>query len=413
MRKFLRSFLPLGLIVVSIVVVVILAGIAKSKRPERKEEGQPAVLVETIDAEVRTLNLVVNSQGSVRPRTETALVAEVSGKVVSVSADFVAGGFFRKGDVLLEIDPSDYRTALKRAEANLASMRARLADERARSEQALKDWRNLGKQGEPSDLVLRKPQLQDALANVSAAEADVEKARRDLQRTRITVPYDGLLREKSVDIGQYVSPGTRLGVSFAIDTAEIRLPLSKDDLAYLELPSATDTGEVPFPKVTLLATEAGNTRSWEAEIIRTEGVVDETSRVIYAVAQVVDPYGVLGVSTQEELRVGTFVSARIQGVRLEDVVVLPRHALQSDHTVLVANEQLELEIRPVTVIRAEPKAVYLGGGVRGGEKVITTTLEAPIPGTRLAISGSQDASGDLDSPETSVASVDAEGAERQ
>ena len=289
--------------------------------------------------------------------------------------------------MLLQIDPSDYQTALKRAEAALASMQARLAEETSRSEQAQKDWRNLGRQGEPSALVLRKPQLQDAVANVSAAEADVQKARRDLQRTKISVPYDGLLRQKSVDIGQYVTPGTRLGVSFAIDTAEVRLPLSTDDIAFLNLPSATNSGEVPFPPTTLLATEAGKVRSWQAEIIRTEGVVDEASRVIYAVAQIVDPYRVLGQSTQDELKVGTFVSAQIQGIAVENVIVLPRYVLQSDSTVLVANDERELEIRPVIVIRAEPRLVYISEGVAGGEKVVTTTLEAPIPGTKLTISG--------------------------
>ena len=386
MRKYFRILLPVGLVLISVLVVMALANIAKNKRPERKDEAKSAMLVDTIEAELRSLNLTVVSQGSVKPRTETALVSEVSGKVVSVSPSFVAGGFFRKGDTLLQIDPSDYRTALKRAEAALASRQAKLADETARSEQALKDWRNLGKTGVPSDLVIRKPQLQDANANVSAAEADVEKARRDLQRTRITVPYDGLLKVKSVDIGQYVTPGTPLGVSFAIDTAEIRLPLSKNDMRFLQLPSATEIEKVPFPSVTLTSTDSGTETSWQAEIIRTEGVVDETSRVIYAVAQVVDPYGVLGVSTQDELKVGTFVSARIEGIAVENVIVLPRHALQSDKTVLVANADRELEIRPVTVIRAEPRTVYLSDGVYSGEQVVTTTLEAPVPGTKLALS---------------------------
>jgi len=405
MRKIVRTLLPVGLVVLSIVVVIVLAGIAKKNRPQRKEEVQPAMLVDVIEAEMRSLNFVVNSQGSVRPRTETTLVAEVSGKVVSVSPNFVAGGFFRKGDMLLQIDPSDYRTALKRAEAALASMQARLAEETARSEQALKDWRNLDRRGEPSALVLRKPQLQDAVANVSAAEADVQKARRDLQRTRISVPYDGLLRQKSVDIGQYVTLGTRLGVSFAIDTAEVRLPLSMDDIAFLKLPSATNNEPVPFPPTTLISTEAGKVRSWQAEIIRTEGVVDESSRVIYAVARIVDPYGVLGTSTQDELKVGTFVSAQIQGIAVDNVIVLPRYTLQSDNTILVANEDRELEIRPVIVIRAEPRLVYISAGVADGEKVITTTLEAPIPGMKLAFSGGESSARALDKPNDEIAGI--------
>jgi RND family efflux transporter MFP subunit len=389
MGKFFKFMLPLILIVTSIVLVVALVAYKKSQRSERKPEISQAVLVDTIIAEVTSLNLVVNSQGTVRPRTETTLVAEVSGKIVSVSADFVAGGFFREGEVLLQIDPSDYRAGLKRAEAALASRKAKLADETARSEQALKDWRNMGKQGEPSDLGLRKPQMADARANVSAAEADVEKARRDLERTQITVPYDGLVRQKAVDIGQFVSPGTRLGVTFAIDSAEIRLPLTPTDLNYLDLPSGTETSSrlKPFPSVTLSAQAAGEGNHWQAQIIRTEGVVDETSRVVYAVAQVVDPYGVLGQSHQSELKIGTFVNAEIQGLPVENMVVLPRYVLQANHTVFVVNDQNKLEILPVVVLRAEAKKVYISSGIKSGTRVITTTLEAPVPGTQLAING--------------------------
>lgn len=387
MGKFFKFMLPLILIVISITVVIALVAYKRSQRAERKPETAQATLVDTITAELVSLNLIIESQGTVRPRTETALVAEVSGKIVSVSADFVAGGFFHKGEVLLQIDPSDYRAGLKRAEAALASKKAKLADETARSEQALKDWQNMGKQGQPSDLGLRKPQMADAEANVSAAEADVEKARRDLERTRITVPYDGLVRQKAVDIGQYVSPGTRLGVTFAIDTAEVRLPLTNNDLLYLEIPTGTRSSnhEASYPPVTLSTSGAGQTNQWQAQIIRTEGVVDEASRVVYAVAQVVDPYGVLGQSHQKELKIGTFVNAEIQGLSADNVVVLPRSVLQSGQKIMIVNDQNQLEILAVTVLRTEPKRVYISAGIAAGAQVITTTLDAPVPGTDLAI----------------------------
>ena len=387
MGKFFKLLLPLILIISAILVVIGMVAYKESQSAERKPETEKAVLVDTIEAEVVSLNFSVNSQGTVRPRTETTLVSEVSGIIVSVTPEFVAGGFFRKGEVLLQIDPSDYETGLKRAEAALASRKAKLADETARSEQALKDWKNMGKQGQPSDLGLRKPQMADAKANVSAAEADVQKARRDLERTQITVPYDGLVRQKAVDIGQYVSPGTRLGITFAIDTAEVRLPLTNSDLAYLNLPSETEVKnkDKSFPAVTLSAEQAGGTSQWQARIIRTEGVVDETSRVIYAVAQVIDPYGVLGQSHQQELKIGTFVNAEIQGLRAENVVVLPRYVLRPDNTIAVANSDDELEILSVEVLRAEAKKVYLSKGITAGARVVTTTLDAPIPGTRLAV----------------------------
>jgi len=386
MRKYFRFFLPVGLIVLSLALVAGLIAVNKARRPERKEEAVQAIMVDAIPVERVSLNLSVFSQGSVVPRTETTLVAEVSGIIVNVSANFVAGGFFRKGESLLEIDPSDYETGLKRAQANLASRKAQFADQKARSDQALKDWKNMGRQGEPSDLTLRKPQLAEAHANVQAAEADLQKAQRDLERTHIKLPYDGLVRTKQVDIGQYVAPGTPLGVTFAIDTAEIRLPLSATDVTFLDLPSATDPADKPRLQVTLTTESSGIGGQWQAEIIRTEGVIDEKSRVTYAVAQVVDPYGVLGQSHQGELKVGTFVRAEIQGLRVNNVFTLPRSVLRADNTVLVANAERKLEIRQVSVLRAEPRSVYIHDGILDGDMVITTTLDAAIPGTQLAIS---------------------------
>jgi RND family efflux transporter MFP subunit len=397
MRKLLKGLLPLVLVALAILVVIGLANRAQNQRPEQKQDTERAMLVDVLPVERVSLNLSVFSQGSVRPRTETSVVAEVSGKIVEVSPDFIAGGFFRKGEVLLQIDPSDYEAAVKRAEANLASRKAQYADQKARSEQAMKDWINLGREGEPSDLTLRKPQMAEALANVQAAEADLQKAKRDLQRTRITGSYDGLVRTKLADVGQFVAPGTPVAVTFSIDTAEVRLPLTASDLSFLNLPSMTDPSDQSLPQVTLRSETAGINGEWQGRIIRTEGVIDERSRVTYAVAQVIDPYGVLGLSQQQELRIGTFVRAEITGKRVDDVVMLPRSVLSADNTVLIANANNQLEIRTVDVIRAEPKQVYIAGGIENGERVVTTQLDAPIEGTALAISGEEQAVGPADS----------------
>jgi RND family efflux transporter MFP subunit len=383
MHKIVKFFLPVGLVVLAVLIVYALNEMTKNRRPDLKPQTQVTLVVEAIPASVTTRNLLVHSQGSVEPRTETVLVAEVSGKIVSVSRSFIAGGFFRQGEMLLQIDPSDYLTAQKSAQANLASRQAQLADQQARADQALKDWKNLGREGEPSNLVLRKPQLAEARANVLAAEADLQKAERDLERTRIKLPYDGLVREKRVDIGQFVAPGTPLGVTFSVNTAEVRLPLTSSDLAFLDLPSSVHENDQALPRVRLQADSAGEPGEWDAVIVRTEGVLDTKSRVTYAVAEVIDPYGVLGEQRRVPLRIGTFVRAEIQGQRVENVVVLPRKALRNDDTVLIANAENELEVRKVVVLRKEARLVYITGGLSGGELVITSSVDAPIPGTKL------------------------------
>ena len=180
--------------------------------------------------------LSVTSQGTVRPRTESQLVPEIAGRVTWVAPSFAEGGFFEADDVLVMIDPFDYEQALVSARSQLAQARLRLAEEEAEAEVAQREWNTLGR-GDPRELALRKPQLEDASASVAAAEAAVERATRDLQRAEIVAPYAGRVRTKSVDIGQYVRVGDAVATVYAVDIAEIRTAAGPDDeLAYLDLP---------------------------------------------------------------------------------------------------------------------------------------------------------------------------------
>lgn len=383
MKKLFRYVLPPALIVASIIVVVILA--TNRPEPPEREPVETAMLVDTIAAEKAGDHFIVEAQGTVQPRTQTTLVPEVSGKVQRISDAFVAGGFFRAGEVLVEIDPSDYETAVKQAEAELAAARATLSNEQSRSEQARRDWEQLhGNEREPSALVLRIPQLEQARAAVQAAEAALAQAERNLERTRISLPYDGMVRSRSVDIGQYVSPGTTLGQAFAVDVAEVRLPLPDRDLAFVNLPRP-GRDDQPTPRVRFYADVGGERGSWTGEIVRTEGVVDETSRLTYAVAKIQDPYGLLGEDRSVPLPMGTYVQAEIRGRSAAGLMELPREALRDDNKLFIANEENRLEIRKVNVVRSTPQRVYLADSIEPGERVITTAIAAPIAGTKLNV----------------------------
>ncbi len=389
MRKVLRILLPVLLIIVAGILAFVVFPKLKTP-PEKVDDVKKAVLVDAIAVERRSLRFNIKSQGIVRPRTETTLVAEVSGKVTRVASEFIAGGFLDKGEVLLEIDPSDYRVGVKRAQATRASRMAQLSSEQARSDQALKDWRRLHQgEGKPNDLVLRLPQLAEAKANVRAAEADLERAQRDLERTRIRMPYAGMVREKLVDIGQYVTPGTRVGASFAVDRAEIRLPITNEELAYIDLPHFRDQNKEALPQAELFSGNAGN--SWLAEIVRSEGVIDEKSRQIYLVAQIDDPYGLLGKSNQQPLKIGTFVSAEIGGRTANDLFVVPRHSLGDGDQVMVVSTENTLEFRDVEIVRSTPKEAFITSGLNDGDRVITTALTAPIDGMDIRVRGDDQA----------------------
>ncbi|GAB4199319.1 MAG: efflux RND transporter periplasmic adaptor subunit [Wenzhouxiangellaceae bacterium] len=378
-RSLLSRLLPIWIIIGAIVGAVAMTSLLREP-PVSQPKPDVARLVDTVELQPRNIQYEVETFGTVMPRTETTLMAEVAGKVVEVAEAFAAGGFLRQGDLLMQIDPSDYETALLSAEANLASSKARLSQEQAQSDQARKDWQQLNPGREPNILVLRLPQLDEAKASVRAAEADLIKAKRDLQRTEIRMPYDGLVRSRAIDLGQYLTPGSTLGEVFAVDVAEVRLSLSDEELRYVRLPAIGESDPEQMPPVTLKATVNGSPVSWQGRIVRSEGVVDTESRVVYAVAQVNDPYGLLGAERQEPLKVGTFVNAIIQGRSGEDIVIIPRTNLQPDNTVFIANSENKLEVRPVEVSRTTPELAYISAGLNAGDRLITTSIAAPIPG---------------------------------
>jgi RND family efflux transporter MFP subunit len=328
----------------------------------------------------------------VRPRTETILSAEVSGAIVGISPKFIPGGVFEADEVLLRIDPTNYQVALEQAEALLAQRQIEF-------DGALK-LRSQGYRAES--------EFASAAAALASAKAELVRAQRNLDRTRIRLPYAGMVRGKEADLGQYVSVGSRLGVTFATDVAEIRLPLTDQDLAFIDLPDVAEiaaSGSGDGPTVTLSAEQHGRTTFWEGRIVRTEGVVDETTRVTYAVASVADPYRRNAKdSVGAPLPIGTFVAARIEGTTVQDVLRIPRSAVRGNGQLVVVDDENRLEIRDVEILRADANFAYVQNGVAEGERISLTVIENPINGMRVRTEDEtvdrQLASGEDDGEET-------------
>jgi len=355
--------------------------------PEKKIPEVQRPLVRVIEAQPRAVRLTVKAEGVVAPRTESQIVPEVSGRILEISPSLISGGFFDKGEVLLRIDKREYELAVIRAQAAIAQAQLRVATEEQESAVALKEWQDLGR-GEPTDLVLRKPQLAEANAALASAEAALDQAKFDLERTVVRAPYIGRVRQKSVDVGQYVQRGQAVATVYAVDVAEVRLPIADEQLAYIRLPLAyrdvndgqTDDG----PPVTLRTDFAGKTYSWSGRIVRTEGEIDPRTRMIHAIAQVKDPYAQSGRSGRPPLAVGMFVEAEIAG-RTVNAVELPRTAMRDADTVMVVTPANRIEFRDVEVFRSERERVLITGGLEAGDRVCVSTLEAAVSGMEVRI----------------------------
>jgi RND family efflux transporter MFP subunit len=380
--KIIRIVLPLAILAFAVIAAVAMVALRPDVETRPPEVKPP--LVRVTDVNLRDRRLTVMSQGTVSPRTETALVPEVSGRILWLSPNFVSGGFFEESEVLLKIDSHDYEQAVIRARAEVANAKLRLAQEEAEFKVAHSEWDDLGK-GEATPLTLREPQLENAKAAVAASEANLVTEERNLERTQIRAPYVGRVRQKNVDVGQFVTGGSPVGVIYAIDYAEIRLPLPDSDLAFLDLPLVYrgQRADQKGPKVTLRAEFAGESHEWEGRIVRTEGEIDPQSRMVHAVAQVTNPYGRGKDPYRPPLAVGLFVEAEIEGYEAEDVVVLPRAALRGESQVLVVDGEDRLRFRDVDLLRVTREEIVVSGGVRAGERVCLSPLEAVTDGMKV------------------------------
>ncbi len=373
--KLVKIVAPLAVIAVSAGAFALLQ--ASRPEPEQNEEGPRPTTVYTAPVQQQSASLEVITQGEVRSRTEIDLVSQVGGRVISVSPEFVEGGRIEPGVALLQIEDTDYRLALSEAQARLAE--AELAVDQALADQdvARKQLRN---DKTASDLALKKPQVAQARALREAAKAGLEQARLNLQRTTITLPFHGRVAKTTVHIGQFIAPGAVLGKVFGTELVEVRLPLNNSQLASLGLPigyTATSDSDIP---VTFSAQVAGQQHQWQGSLVRLDASVDPDTRMLYAMAEVSDPYGSAVSEKGMPLAVGLFVEARIQGRQLAQAKVIPGSALRAGDTVYLVDAESRLEVRKVDVAHTNSERAVVSSGLQDGERVIVSAIRNPIKG---------------------------------
>ncbi len=397
-----RVVAPIAILILGVCIVIVVFATKPTVTPRPADIPRP--LIRTVTVEPQRVQFVVEASGTVAPTTAGDLVPQVSGEVVWVSPAFVSGGFFEKGEPLLRIDRADYEVALESARANVAAAES----EFARTKKELERQRRLADRSVASEARIDDAEnaYRVARARLREARSELQRAERDIERTEILAPYDGRVRSEAVDVGQFVSRGTMVARLYAVDFAEVRLPLPDRELAYLDLALdyrerseiALEPGEselvieqvepmlvIEDPAVILEAEFAGALHEWEGRIVRTEGEIDPKSRMVHVVARVADPYGRSSDVARPPLAVGLFVDAEIMGRVVDDAYVVPRAALRawegSDiDQVLVVDAESRLRFRAVEILRTERDRVIIGAGLEPGERVCISPIRAVTDG---------------------------------
>ena len=383
----LKIILPL------LVLILGLAGmrflLLQKSPPQRQARSRPGPLVEVLAVKQVDRPVRVFATGTVRVDQEVTIVPQVSGRVVTVALNMVAGGFFKKGELLFGLESMDYELSVDQARAALARAESELLLAKGRAAVARQEWARLnqGRDIDPNPLVVMEPQLNEKRAGLESARAGLRRAELNLARTRITAPFNCRVRSEQVGIGQYVRRGSSVATVAGIDTAEIVVPLEPDDLAWLSVPRPGDGKQGPAATVRLAVN--GREYEWPGRVVRSLGELDEFTRMARVVVRVEQPYRAPAdtVATGPDLVQGSFVEVEIIGRAINGVTILPRKVIRDNDSVWILDDANTLRVRPVTIVRREKEAVWISSGLNNGERVILTDLAGGAEGMVLRVVG--------------------------
>ncbi len=364
----LKALLPVVVLGGSVFLAILI--LANPPKIEKKPIERTLPVVKVMQAHPEVVQLAVKSQGTVTPQTEVNLIAEVSGRVTYVASSFKNGGYFKKGDLLIAFDPAEYDLGIVKAKAKVKEASGRLA--KVKADIRLK-----------KDTPITRAQVSEARAGLHAANASLQEAELKRQRTELYAPFDGRVKSTNANISQYVRAGQELAQVYSVGVAEVRLPISDEQLEFLDLPMQGQTDNGPY--VTIFGRVANRKYQWRGRIVRTEASLDPKSRVLYAVVQVKNPNQAS--SGLPPLSVGMYVNANIQGRKYRDIYVLPRKSVKQGKRVMVVDESQRLHFRDVDLLRDERDRMLVKKGLKPGENVVISPLETPIENMEVKVIG--------------------------
>lgn len=377
-------FVSLGILILGALVTMVIF-MTEPKAVRGGAMKKTAMLVDIKKVKKDTFRPMISAMGTVTPSQEITLSPRVSGEIVSRSESFTPGAFVKKGEKLLQIDPSDYENALQLKKSDLRQAVADLKVEMGRQNIAEKDYQLLDKtlSEDQEALILRKPQLNAARSNVEAARAAVEQARLNLERTTIKAPFDAHILSRNVNVGSQVSPGQNLGRLVGMDNywVEATVPLSK--VRWLHFPrEGQDRGSDVHVR-NRSAWEKGEFR--KGYLYKLVGTLEDKTRMAKVLVSVPDPLAHDKKNRDKpKLMIESFVEVNILAEPLEDVIRLSRDYVRKNETAWVMKNN-KLRIRDLSIMFRDSKYAYIKDGISENDSIVTTNLTTVVDGAALRI----------------------------
>ena len=376
-RRFFKFVLP-------ILILVIGAGVARGLMATKKttDKKPPAALVTTVEyVEVTSGSPTarVEATGTVEGDRRVSLSSLVSGEVISVSDQLLPGGRFKRGQVILRVDPRDYELAVSQERSRVQQVELEVSLERQRGETAEREWELLGggRDAAEAPLALRGPQLATAERNLEAAGSGLRRAELNLERATMHAPFNAMVLTEAAEVGQVLQPGAPVVTLVGTDRFRVKVSVPVEQLAHVAIPGVNAAGGSP----TRVVQDLGGTQRIvrRGTVMQLAGQLDPQTRTAELYVAIDDPLAGGGLP----LLPGAFVSVSIDGLPVEGAIAVPREALVDGDVLWLVSDEETLTRRTVTVGWRDGETAFIVDGLESGARVVTTPLSLPVDGAKV------------------------------
>ena len=383
-RVILRTLLPVAVLAAGAAAALWLmeTGPQAKSRPQTRN----ATLVACKSVDYGPQQTVISGMGTIAAASTVELKPRVNGEIVELNGNLVPGGYFRQGETLLKIDPTDYRLTVRELATDVAKAESDLQLEQGNQLIAQKEYKLLGEKVSDQEraLMLRRPQLENLRATLEAAQTKLDQARVDLARTEIKAPFNAVVQSRQVNLGTRASESIVLATLVGTDAYWVTVSVPVSQLRWIQIPQTKgDQGAL----VRIYDAAAwGDGVFRQGRVIRLESGLEEQGRMARLLIRVADPLSLQPDSARKpRMLIGSYVRVEIEGNAMASAVAIEREFIRNGNSVWVMNPDGNLAIRPVKIAFRGIDQLLITGGIEPGEQMVISDLSAPVAGMSLRI----------------------------